>query len=380
MTNQTVPAAEEAALRLTVASLLLDQMAEQPGERTLVQHLCELGLPVTAPYTAVVLALRAGVPAEDRARAVDRVLQRHYACCSIASGGRVLTLVLSEDGFARLAPALDELCAAVREMAPGEGTIGVSRRFTELRRCAAACREAVDALRLADTPGIHHIHQLQPDSQEYPTARQQETRLDHLLFGGERRELEAYLRCALSPGVGELAMLQLLTVAQNILRSSLGERETMLLLRRCALSEPLSAALDRESLRRRLSDLCLTGYDRLSQFRRDRMGLLVQRARCIIEQRYMEEDLSLHSVSRELHVSPNYLSANMRRYAGDTFIHLLIRRRMEVARLLLCTGGMKIGEVARRCGYSDQHYFSFCFKKYYGISPARMRSGEGDDS
>ena len=40
---------------------------------------------------------------------------------------------------------------------------------------------------------------------------------------------------------------------------------------------------------------------------------------------------------------------------------------------MLQAGGMKIGEVARRCGYTDQHYFSFCFKKYYGVSPARMR-------
>ena len=30
-------------------------------------------------------------------------------------------------------------------------------------------------------------------------------------------------------------------------------------------------------------------------------------------------------------------------------------------------------EIARRCGYLDQSYFGYCFKKYYGVSPARMR-------
>ena len=30
-------------------------------------------------------------------------------------------------------------------------------------------------------------------------------------------------------------------------------------------------------------------------------------------------------------------------------------------------------EVARRCGYTDQHYFSYCFKKYCGESPNAMR-------
>ena len=36
---------------------------------------------------------------------------------------------------------------------------------------------------------------------------------------------------------------------------------------------------------------------------------------------------------------------------------------------------LKILEVARRCGYSDQHYFSYCFKKYYGVSPVQLRRG-----
>ena len=63
----------------------------------------------------------------------------------------------------------------------------------------------------------------------------------------------------------------------------------------------------------------------------------------------------------------------MKKYAGDTFMNLLIKKRMEVAHALLTTSSLKIYEVARQCGYSDQHYFSFCFKKYYGVSPAQLR-------
>lgn len=40
--------------------------------------------------------------------------------------------------------------------------------------------------------------------------------------------------------------------------------------------------------------------------------------------------------------------------------------------LLLCTS-MKIFEITQKCGYSDQHYFSYCFKKYYGVSPNKYR-------
>jgi len=90
----------------------------------------------------------------------------------------------------------------------------------------------------------------------------------------------------------------------------------------------------------------------------------------------MDEDLSLNAVSERLHVSPNYLSANMKKYTGDTFINLLIKRRMEAALTLLQSGSLKVAEVAGRCGYSDQHYFSYCFKKYHGVSPARLRREE----
>ena len=46
---------------------------------------------------------------------------------------------------------------------------------------------------------------------------------------------------------------------------------------------------------------------------------------------------------------------------------------MDAARELLLTTPMKILEIAQQCGYSDQHYFSYCFKKYCGITPNMLR-------
>ena len=74
-----------------------------------------------------------------------------------------------------------------------------------------------------------------------------------------------------------------------------------------------------------------------------------------------------------LDVSPNHLSACIKKTAGETFINILVRRRMETAQQLLLTTDLQIQEIARRCGYSDQHYFSYCFKKYSGTSPGALR-------
>jgi len=111
---------------------------------------------------------------------------------------------------------------------------------------------------------------------------------------------------------------------------------------------------------------------------------LCAKAMKALEQHYMDTNLSLVSLSGMLDVSPNHLSACMKKYVGETFINTLIRKRMEAAQNLLSTTTLKIQEIAWRCGYTDQHYFSYCFKKYCGESPNSMRrrldaEREGED-
>ena len=101
--------------------------------------------------------------------------------------------------------------------------------------------------------------------------------------------------------------------------------------------------------------------------------LLCRRALDTLAQHYMDPGLSLVSLSGMLDVSPNHLSACIKKYAGETFINTLIRKRMEAARELLANSTLKVREIAERCGYTDQHYFSYCFKKYCGESPNSMR-------
>ena len=100
---------------------------------------------------------------------------------------------------------------------------------------------------------------------------------------------------------------------------------------------------------------------------------LCKRALEAIDQHYREADLSLVSLSGMLDVSPNHLSACIKKYAGETFINILIRKRMEQARKLLEDTDLRIQEISARCGYTDQHYFSYCFKKYCGESPNALR-------
>jgi two-component system response regulator YesN len=119
--------------------------------------------------------------------------------------------------------------------------------------------------------------------------------------------------------------------------------------------------------------MSLEAKDIISNQRKQNSEVLCDRAMHIIENEYGDETLSLANISERLHVSASYLSAILRKNRGDTFVNLLTAKRMTAAREFLMCTSMKIMEVARRCGYSDQHYFSYCFKRYYGTSPNKVR-------
>ena len=57
----------------------------------------------------------------------------------------------------------------------------------------------------------------------------------------------------------------------------------------------------------------------------------------------------------------------------------LTAKRMETARRLLLDTGMKVREIAQACGYSDQHYFSYCFKNTAASPPNALRRRLGSE-
>lgn len=381
-----------AGWRTLLLPLLLDGFSEEQerDDPALLSALSRAGVLQAGQehYQLVALAMqmqRDGANCTDRdmAYTVDMILEKYCRSRSVFSGGRILTLLVSEDGLPNLDLALEELTQSLWRVLGMRCTLGVSRPFSQFVRSHSACREAVDAQRFAGENGIYHISQMFFETEEPQTDLAGLTgTLDNLIRSGTREELERHLTRLFSPAEAnserDVVILQALATILRVLYATVPAGEVVALRRRCRIPEPVFSALPMRELQRRVVALCLAARERLSEQRREGVSLLCAQALEIIERGYMDEGLSLGSVSEQLHVSPNYLSANMKKYAGDTFINLLIKKRMEVAQELLTTGKLKIYEVARRCGYSDQHYFSFCFKKYYGVSPAQLRRAESE--
>ena len=92
-----------------------------------------------------------------------------------------------------------------------------------------------------------------------------------------------------------------------------------------------------------------------------------------IKQNYMS-DIKLSGVAKMKSVSPEHLSRTFKSCTGfgfNEYITLLRLRKAE--EMIMCEPNKTISEIAYECGFNDGNYFSYKFKKMYGISPIKAR-------
>ena len=127
-------------------------------------------------------------------------------------------------------------------------------------------------------------------------------------------------------------------------------------------------------LERWLNDLCLSFSDRLVRARNTSSRSIVEEAKEYIYAHYAEEELSLDDICRELGVSGSYFSSIFKKETGTSFIGFLTECRMEKAARLLLETEEKNYVIAGQVGYADPNYFSYVFKRKFGVSPSKYRT------
>ena len=108
--------------------------------------------------------------------------------------------------------------------------------------------------------------------------------------------------------------------------------------------------------------------------RTDTTRSFVSRAIEYIYANYANEDVSVDSICSYLGVSAAYFSTVFKRETGKTFVNFLTDYRMERAVELLIGKNEKTYVIAREVGYSDPNYFSYVFKKQFGMSPSKYKA------
>ena len=125
-----------------------------------------------------------------------------------------------------------------------------------------------------------------------------------------------------------------------------------------------------------LKENCMKMQRQVTNERQDTTKSFVTRAVEYVKEHYADQELSIETICSYLNVSAAYFSTDFKKETGKTFINYLTDYRMEQAVDLLLTKDEKTYIIAEKVGYSDPNYFSYVFKKQFGMSPSKYKAGK----
>lgn len=131
-----------------------------------------------------------------------------------------------------------------------------------------------------------------------------------------------------------------------------------------------------EALGQWLDDNCVKMQKQVIHERQDTTKSFVTKAIEYVGEHYSDQDLSIETICGYLNVSAAYFSTVFKKEMGKTFIHYLTDYRMEQAVELLMVQNEKTYIIAEKVGYSDPNYFSYAFKKRFGMSPSKYKTSK----
>ena len=93
--------------------------------------------------------------------------------------------------------------------------------------------------------------------------------------------------------------------------------------------------------------------------------------------RYLDSNthkiVSTKELATEIFRSPDYCQKLFLREFGTTPYEYQLKNKMNIAKTLLASTTMSVGEISESLGYSDQHHFSNLFKSKCGMPPLAWR-------
>ena len=319
-------------------------------------------------------------------RIVREVLGERVACHVFSYNGQlaILTMLRKDQSMSELLQLMDTAATVVRDYLGASATIGVGEPREHLSCIPESAAQAAAALNhwaLVDDSQVIYIRDLKTRSearlavdpqvltqltgairarQKADIARSVRALIDRL--HGEKipfSEYQAYMLEALMAVIRTARDMQ---VELNVTRGASG-----------SLVQDFLEARDLESAGEMLHSLCLSVSDAIGAGRREGGMRIARQAQEFIVQRAGDTFLTIERVCEELKVSPAYFRALFRRETGQTFHQYLTGLRMSRAMELLRTTNLKTAEVALKSGLGEASYFSYAFKKHFGVSPSQVR-------
>ena len=319
-------------------------------------------------------------------RVVREVLGERVACHVFSYNAQlaVLTMLRKDQSMSELLALMDTAATVARDYLGASATIGVGEPCEHLWSIPESAAQATAALNhwaLVDDSQVIYIRDLKTRSEGRLTmAPQALSMLSSAIRSRQNAEIARCARAIIERLHGEkisfseyqtymlealMAVIQTardMQVDLNVARGASG-----------SLVQDFLEARDLESAGELLPSLSMSVAEAIGSGRRESGLRIVRQAQEFIAQRAGEASLTMERVCEEMNVSPAYLRALFKRETGQTFHQYLTGLRMARAMELLRTTSLKTAEVAHESGLGEASYFSYAFKKHFGVSPSQVR-------
>jgi two-component system response regulator YesN len=310
----------------------------------------------------------------------DFVIGKYVNSISLYTNNRIITLIAGQsremNKYVSIFPK--EISQLASRYMGLTAVIGLSSGYDDLGYTYYAYQEALDALEYAEKEETKISIFSDYDSGNTEQIFYANKTADDLMLAIKTESEEKLIECIDNTFSGMkqnsgLVTSQMIVAIYETVNNLMGEEDAGELLNYLYEDDAKYEYIMKKRSKSEITKLALKARSMIQEKRQANSKLLCDEAIKIIDEEYGREDLSLAYVCDKLHVSASYLSTLMKKVSGKSFVTLLTERRMQAAKELILYSQKKMLAIAEECGYSDNHYFSYSFKKYFGVSPRKMR-------
>ncbi len=296
----------------------------------------------------------------------------------------VVVNLKNKEEVRQLTDECDLLCRLAKSLCLATVTCGIGRVTTEVAQLAdsyASARQAVSYRAIYGTAKAINITEIAPDEIDVndDTMDQMIREICKKIKLEEPGELQALIEVFLkqfhhhsSLVSYDLFVIDIVSQLMRFARSNQLDLQSIFSTDNPSLL--VVQAMDFDAFGQWLLQVCLNMQQKIIAKRQDTTKDFVSKAKEYVMEHYREQDLSMNQLCQILGVSVSYFSTVFKKETNQAFVSYLTSVRMQEAARLLIEENHKAYIVAGEVGYSDPNYFSYVFRKQFGVSPGKYKS------